>query len=406
MLNSTFSLGVLVSVLLTVTAFPGFTQQTEQTFYDAEKKIKRENYHTKKSGDTIIKEGTYRIFYKNGKIWQEGNYKDGKLEGLWKTFHENGKLKQEVTYKNNLREGSSVIYYDDGLLYQELFYKNDLLEGKVHIYHPYTEEKRLMEVAEYRNDTLHGERVTYSEGGIIQSRVHYRQGKPNGISEMYYDNGQISERAIVKDGVYEGEFVSFYKDSANGPQKKCMYVHGKLNGPYTGYYPNGGSVMMTGTYVNDSLQGEYIYYYPSKDKKSDKGLVLEKGMYKDNYRTGTWNSYYPDGTIYTTGNFTKGKFNGYWTVNFKTGKPKQLGSYLNGAEDGEWKLYHENGKLYTSGKYVLGKRDGPWDVFYEDGTPLAKYSWKNGQLHGKQIAYDKTGKLIEEKVYENGVLKP
>jgi len=123
--------------------------QTQQTYYDADKKIKKEIFHTKKVSGKTVKDGLYQIYYEKNPtslilnptslLWQEGNYKDDKLSGEWKTYFNNGQLKQTVNYVNNLRQGNSKIYYDDGTLYQELIYKDDKMDGK-NIFHLNTEK--------------------------------------------------------------------------------------------------------------------------------------------------------------------------------------------------------------------------------------------------------------------------
>ena len=50
-------------------------------------------------------EGSWKTFYENGELKNEGNYKDGKAEGLGKTYDENGKLKAEVNFKDGKVEG-------------------------------------------------------------------------------------------------------------------------------------------------------------------------------------------------------------------------------------------------------------------------------------------------------------
>src|ERR1035437_1244786 len=81
-----------------------YSQQTEKTFYDKEKKNNKEISHIKKVSGKIIKDGLYQIYYENGKIWQEGNYKDDKLNGEWKIYYNNGQLKQILFYENGLSE--------------------------------------------------------------------------------------------------------------------------------------------------------------------------------------------------------------------------------------------------------------------------------------------------------------
>ncbi len=45
------------------------------------------------------------IYYENGQLNREGNYKDGKSEGLVKWYHKNGQLK----YERNYKEGEVIL---------------------------------------------------------------------------------------------------------------------------------------------------------------------------------------------------------------------------------------------------------------------------------------------------------
>src|ERR1035437_5523149 len=97
-----------------------------QTYYDKDKKVIKEKYQIKKTGNNTYKDGLYQIFFESGKLWQAGNYKNDSLYGIWDIYYANGQLKQTLNYLHGLRTGESKIYYDDGNLYQEIFYKNDL----------------------------------------------------------------------------------------------------------------------------------------------------------------------------------------------------------------------------------------------------------------------------------------
>ena len=44
-----------------------------------------------------------KIYYPNGKIQMEANFKDDKLEGIVKRYDENGKLIEQEIYKNGNR---------------------------------------------------------------------------------------------------------------------------------------------------------------------------------------------------------------------------------------------------------------------------------------------------------------
>lgn len=71
-------------------------------------------------GDLV--KATY--YYDNGKVQQEGYFKDGKLEGTWITYDVNGAKATEAEYKDGLRTGK-WIYYTDGLASREVNYANN-----------------------------------------------------------------------------------------------------------------------------------------------------------------------------------------------------------------------------------------------------------------------------------------
>ena len=69
---------------------------------------------------------------------------------------------------------------------------------------------------------------------------------PEGPFEAYYDNGQLEEKGIYKDGQRDGPY-EFYYD--NGQlSSKVIYKDGKLHGP----------VEIKGTYNNDEKCGEWF----------------------------------------------------------------------------------------------------------------------------------------------------
>ena len=164
---------------LFVTASAGcFAQQTQTTYYDAAKKVRKESFSTKTIGGKPVKHGPYRIYYENSKLWQEGNYRNDTLVGEWTVYFPNGLRKQTVTYKNGLRNGKSFTFYEeDGSLYQELIYLNDLLHGKIITLYP---NGKYLEVSEYSRDTLVNESKGFHENGKIAFIRRYANGKKNG----------------------------------------------------------------------------------------------------------------------------------------------------------------------------------------------------------------------------------
>lgn len=80
--------------------------------------------------DTVINNGEYIQYYKNGVIKMRGMMKDGKRDGLWKSFYENGSPWSETTFKNGMKDGKTTTWYENDKKRYEGFYTADTESGK------------------------------------------------------------------------------------------------------------------------------------------------------------------------------------------------------------------------------------------------------------------------------------
>ncbi|NVN95736.1 MAG: LytTR family transcriptional regulator DNA-binding domain-containing protein [Bacteroidetes bacterium] len=108
--------------------------------------IREESYRaTLKNGEwkTYYDDGTLtdRINWKNGKregIWEQNysggtlktQFKNDKLEGIYQVFTPEGKLRNQGKYKNNLKDGIWFWYDEKGLPNKKFVYKDNKLLGK------------------------------------------------------------------------------------------------------------------------------------------------------------------------------------------------------------------------------------------------------------------------------------
>ncbi len=76
------------------------------------------------------KEGRWISYYNNGNPWSEGFYIGGKSEGKTTTWHENGKKYYEGFYKNNERSGKWTFWDEEGNLMKEIDYDAQVIESK------------------------------------------------------------------------------------------------------------------------------------------------------------------------------------------------------------------------------------------------------------------------------------
>jgi len=61
-----------------------------------------------------VPEGTWKKYYSRGKIGAILNYKNGQLNGAFKTFHFKGGLKSIENFKDGISEGDAVVYNREG----------------------------------------------------------------------------------------------------------------------------------------------------------------------------------------------------------------------------------------------------------------------------------------------------
>ncbi len=91
--------------------------------------IKTASFFTGKK-DTLLQNGEYIKYYKNGVIEMRGVMKDGKREGLWKSFYEDGLPWSETIFTKGKKNGKTTSWYDNEKKRYEGFYTNDMESGK------------------------------------------------------------------------------------------------------------------------------------------------------------------------------------------------------------------------------------------------------------------------------------
>ncbi len=113
-----------------------------------------------------------------------GRLINGKKNGKWTTTYKNGQLESEESYLNDTLHGRQLVYYPNG----QLYIKRSYFKGK--------------EV----DSTL----WYHSNGQINVAEFSDSSGLKQGPFKIYYSNGQPSNIASWKDGKLDGESRSFF----------------------------------------------------------------------------------------------------------------------------------------------------------------------------------------------------
>jgi len=321
-----------------------------------------------------LKQGKWFIFYSNGNVKEEGNYRDDKKDGYFKNYAENGDLITVSKYVMDVKQEDAEEvtkldirseYYPDGKIKAMGTFRNGIPEG---IRREYSLEGQITRSMIYKNGVILGEGIVLEDGtkeghwkeyyadGSLRSEGEYKENKPIGPWKYFYPDGKIEQ-----DGKYSnsGKLTGTWKWYYDNGQLKIeeTYLAGLKDGMHTEYDEN-GKVIDNGEYVKDLEDGEWF---------TVSGDFIERGSYRDGLKSGKWTSYY----VNTDGAKTD------TTIAF-------TGSFVDDNPDGKHIYYWDNGKVRNEGPYVMGKKEGDWIIYNYDGTPFLVITYQ----HGTEIKYD------------------
>jgi len=366
---------VILAGLLSSAAFSGVTGKAVQrypdgrfkeiTYYNDNKETAKE-YFEEKGGKVItgkLPDGTARIYFENGALEAEENYRNNKLNGSFKLYYDNGKLKEETSYTEDKKEGQTLSYDENGRLLEEGNYKEGKKDGLHKFYEP---NGRLSAERNYKEDELNGSSKLYYDNGELSEEAGYKDGKKEGQALIYDDKGQIKQEEIYKDGKCIYLVKGTYE---NGKLKEeWSYKETTKEGLKVIYYPS-GQVRQEGNYRDGKLNGAVKGYF-------ENGKLREEWNYKDDKKDGLDIMYYPAGQIKQEGNYKDGKLNGMCIGYYENGKMQFLDTYKDGV-----KL---NTKKYdTQGNWILNQNypDITDNGDYGASDKLAEYLLETGKLN-------------------------
>lgn len=155
-----------------------------------------------------VKNGTGFVhFYDaNGRLISEENYSDGKKEGMAKYYKYN-LLTREGKYLADQKDGLWRYYNENGKLYAEISYLGDKQTGNA-VY--YSGNGRKISEGNFYNDKKDGTWWVYSEDGFTKWEFNYKNGKLEGKSKKY-DLGNLVREGAYKDNTRNGPWT-FYCD--------------------------------------------------------------------------------------------------------------------------------------------------------------------------------------------------
>ncbi|PZD77859.1 toxin-antitoxin system YwqK family antitoxin [Mesonia sp. K7] len=144
--------------------------------------------YTKGSNKVLV-----TFYNKAGKVVSKGHMVDKKREGKWEIFHKNGtQLMLIETYKNDKLHGEKITYFPNGNVAMSQHYKNGVLHGQTLIY---GDNKTIIQKYAYVDGKVEGHASFYDSEGNLLTEGNYKNGLKDGIWKIY-ENGELVEEEL------------------------------------------------------------------------------------------------------------------------------------------------------------------------------------------------------------------
>ena len=180
----------------------------------------------------------------SGSVKMQGAMVNGQKDGAWREYGSNNNmlLKMEE-YTMGKKDGASTTFTNSGMVSLD---------------------------ETYRNDTLNGTRLTYSQGARLKVVENFKKGQLDGERKSFYDDGKVQEEGFYIAGNRDGLTKWFLQSGT--PSLEYTYKNGVLDGPSKSYDEK-GAVKSEGNFVNDAEEGEWKEYVD--------GTLTKKIIYKN-----------------------------------------------------------------------------------------------------------------------------
>lgn len=145
------------------------------------------------------KEGTLRAYSESGELYEEGQFKQGKLDGSRKIFYPSGKLHIQESYTLGVFDGTYVKYYESGVKKVEGEYINGSMEG---IWKTYYEDGQLKDEVTMHDNLENGPFTEYHPNGKQKAIGEYLEGEfEQGLLQLFDTSGTLVKKMDCDKGI-------------------------------------------------------------------------------------------------------------------------------------------------------------------------------------------------------------
>jgi antitoxin component YwqK of YwqJK toxin-antitoxin module len=192
-------------------------------------------------------------------------------------------------------------------------------------------------------------------------------GKKQGDWKKYYENGFVRYQGQFKDDKPVGTFNYYYE---TGKPSIIMNYDGDVSRTIAFYEE--GKLKAKGNYKNQQKDSIWNYY-------SSAGYKVSEELYVNGKKQGTVKTFFEDGKIAEEKEYTNDVEEGEWNQYYEDGKVRMKSTYKNGVLEGKTYYYDRGGKKMIEGNFLHDVRHGAWMFFDEKENITKKEIFVNGK---------------------------
>ena len=130
----------------------------QREMYD-EENVRVEREVIQLSDDSIVNHGAFREYYRDGKKFSEGAFKNGVHDAVWTYWYPNGQVRKKVSFLKGKPSGTWDVFREDGTREVAKSYKDGIRNGKWQGY--------------------------YEDGETVRVEINYLEGLPHGERKAF-----------------------------------------------------------------------------------------------------------------------------------------------------------------------------------------------------------------------------
>jgi antitoxin component YwqK of YwqJK toxin-antitoxin module len=208
--------------------------------------------------------------------------------------------------------------------------------------------------------------VFWSEEGYETEHLRYREGKVDGLSELYAADGRLVRRGLRNDAGWQGD-QDYWADSNDGRYERLRFEAGKLHG-YQAFYAPAGWLAVETWYEHGVQEGPFRRLHPNGETRFLAQLRAGK-------LEGEARSFSEEGELTAVDRYVRGKRNGLSIEYDWLGRELARGPYLEDERHGQWMSYRYG---------LLGS----------EPQQRAQLEWRRNERQGPARLFDGAGRVV------------